>query len=134
MDLFCKICDRLNIESGFIYEDFLSGFRHKIDISLCINYLINNVNLDEIYKILKDYVYTPNKKFDFYFIYCDCSIEFDNNFTTNRSTNYFEIIGITRGYENLLNEIDFLKARGYKIFNINQITIKTFNDKCNMSL
>ena len=100
---------------------------------MCVKYVINNVNLDEVDKIINDYVSTHNNKFDFYIIYCDCLIEFDNNFTTNIKTGYIYNTNITSLYKHLLHEIYFFTARGYNVSNINQMAIKTIIGKYNMS-
>ena len=100
---------------------------------MCKNYVINNVNLDEVDKILNKYISTQNKNFDIYFIYCDFLIEFDNNFTTNKETNYVYNTDITDLYKFLLHNIDFFTARGYNVSNINQMTIRTVYDRCNMT-
>ena len=132
MELLCKVCVRSIIEDGR-YSDFTTSFRKRIDNSLCINYATKNVILDEDDKILNSYVSTHNKNFDFYIIYCDCLIEFDNKFTTNVTTHYIYNTDITKLYEYSLHELNFHKTRGYNVSNINQIAIKTTKDKCNMS-
>ena len=98
-------------------------------ISLYKKYTINNVNLDEVNKIINDYISTYNKIFDFYFINCEFVVEFDNNFIANIKTNYFfntDIININRY---LLYDIDCFKSRGYKLYNINQMTINIISDR-----
>ena len=58
-------------------------------ISLYKKYTTNNINLDEVDKILNDYISHHNINFGLYFINCEFKIEFDNNFTTNIETKYF---------------------------------------------
>ena len=48
MELLCKVCNKVFFE----------------------NYTINNPNLDEIDKILDDYVTSYNKKFNIYAVKC----------------------------------------------------------------
>ena len=98
-------------------------------------YTINNVNLDEVWKFIYDYITINNNKFDFHLVNCECLIEFDNNFTANIETNYLHNIDdiITKIKSSLLYWIDCFKSRGYKIYNINQLTIKTISDRCNMT-
>ena len=107
----------------------------KNDLSLYNKYTINNINLDEVDKILKDYVTTQTKKFDLYLIICEFKIEFDIKFTTKRETNYLhninDIITKIKGY--LLYWIDYYKLQGYGFRNINELIIKTFSDKCNIT-
>ena len=133
MDFLREICDRLLIENPSAYQEYLTTSRKKDDKNLYEKYTINNVNLDEVYKILNDHASIYNKKFDFYIIVCDVLIEFDNNFTIFIEINYIYNTDIDNLYKNLLYEIDFYIDRGYKISNTNQMTIKTINDRCNMS-
>ena len=89
--------------------------------------------MDEVNKILNDYISTHNKKFDFNFINCEYIIDFYNNFIAIIKTNYFyntDIININRY---LLYDIDGFKSRGHKFYNINQMTIKIVSDRCNMT-
>ena len=98
-----------------------------------IKYTINNINLDELDKILDNHITTHNKKFNFYLISCKLVIEFDNNFSENIETNYFynkDIIGIKRNL--LYNNYNFI-PRIYKPSNIKHTTLKTINDRCNMT-
>ena len=93
----------------------------------------NKINLDEVNKILNDYISTHNKNFDFHFINCEFVIEFDINFRTNLQTNCFyktDIININRY---LLYDIDCFKSRGYDFCKINQMTINIISDRCNMT-
>ena len=61
--------------------------RKKNEKSLYEICTFNNNNLDEVDKILSDYVTTDNKNF-FYLVGCEFVLEFDNKFTTNIQTNY----------------------------------------------
>ena len=94
MDFLCELCDQSIIENHSEYNNYLATLRKKNDkfykknIKKCT---INNVNLDEVNKILNDYLSTYNKKFDFSFINCEFVIEFDNNFIANIKTKYFLI-------------------------------------------
>ena len=133
MDFLCKVCDRSIIENESEYKDYPATSRKKNDDSLYQKYTINTVDLDEVDKTLNDYVTTHNKKFDFYFIICEFVIEFDNNFTANIETNYFYNTDITNIKRYLLYDIYYFTARGYKACNINQMTIKTISDRCNMT-
>ena len=87
----------------------------KEDKSLYEIYTINNINFDEVDKILSDYVTTHNKKFYFYLVRCEFVLEFDNIFTTNIQTNYcYNMDDITKIESYLLYWIDCFKSRGYK--------------------
>ena len=83
MDLLCKVCDRSVIENQSECNNYLLTFRRKNDKNLYRTYTINNINLDEVNKILNDYISTHNKKIDFHFINCEFVIEFVNSFIAN---------------------------------------------------
>ena len=89
--------------------------------------------MDEVNKILYDYISTHNKKFDFYFIPCEFAVEVDNNFLANIKTICFyktDIIDLNRY---LFYDIDCFKSRGYMFHNINQMTFNIISDRCNMT-
>ena len=88
--------------------------------------------MDEVDKILKDYVSTHNKKFDIYFIYCEFKIQFDINYTRYLSTACVHNIEFEKVFQSLLYYIEFLKINGYKFENFIQMTINTVSDRCNM--
>ena len=66
MEHLCEVCKRLFIK----------------------NYTINNPNLDEIAKILNDYVTSQNKKFYISAINCEFHLVCDDNFKISIETNY----------------------------------------------
>ena len=58
-------------------------------IKVCIKKnTVNNINLDEYDKILKDYINSHNKKFNVYLVNCGFKIEFDNVFIINIETSF----------------------------------------------
>ena len=133
MDLLCRLCDRSIIDNEFEYKKYLTSLRKENDKSFFKKYTINNINLDDVNKVLNDYISSHNKNFDFYFINCEFVLEFDNNYITNIETTYFfniDIIDIN-GY--LLYDIDCFKLKGYNFYNINQMTINTIFDRCGMT-
>ena len=82
-------------------------------------YTINNINLDEVDKILNDYISIHNRKFDVYFVNSEFKTEFDTNLEIDIKTNYvlnIESEKINKSY--LLYYIDCLKLKGYKFYNI----------------
>ena len=89
--------------------------------------------MDKVNKILNNYISFHNKIFDFYFVNCEFVIEFDNNFIAKIETNYFCNKDITNIKRYLLYDIDCFKSRGYKFYNINQMTINSISDRCNMT-
>ena len=108
--------------------------RKKEHKSLYEKYTINNINLDEVDKILNDYVTTHKKKLCFYSVRCEFVLEFDNKFITNIQTNYcYNMDDITKIKSYLLYWIDCFKSRGYKNYNINQMSNKSLGDRCNMT-
>ena len=68
MELLCKVCDRSIIENESDCYEYLSTLRKKNDESLYKTYTINNFNLDEVIKILNDYISFYNKKSDFFWL------------------------------------------------------------------
>ena len=86
MDILCKVCNKDIIENESEYNFYIANLRKKDDKSLYKNNVIININLDEVDKILNDYVSTHNKKFNIYFIYCEFKIQLDNNYTRYLST------------------------------------------------
>ena len=133
MDLLCDVCDRPIIENESEYMNYLTTLRKENDKFLYKKHTINNVDLDEVNKILNDYYSPHNKKLDFYYINCEFVIEFDNNFIANIKTNSFYNTDIIKINKSLLYDIDCFKSRGYKFFNINQVRININSERCNMT-
>ena len=132
MDYLCQVCDREIIENESEYKYYIATLRKKVDKSIYKKYVINNINLDEVDKRLKDYVSTHYKKFDIYFIYCEFKTQFDNNSTRDLKTDCVHNIEIENIKQCLLYCIEYLPSKCYKFQNINQMTINTVNDRCNM--
>ena len=86
----------------------------------------------EVDEILKDYVSSHNKKFDIYFIYCEFKIQFDNNSTRDLKIDCVHDKEIEKMSQPLLYCIEYLESIGYKFQSINQMTINTICDRCNM--
>ena len=129
----CRKCDRSILEKETEYKEYLSTFRKKYDNSLDEKYTIKNINRNDIEAILNDYVITHSKKFDFYFINCEFRIEFDDDFTTNIETPYFDNTNITDIKRYLFYEIYSFISIGHKVNYINRMTINSFSDRCNMT-
>ena len=69
MELLCEVCDRSIIEKKCQFDEYLTTMgKKKNDKSFYENYIINNVNLDEVDKTPNDYITSHNKKFNIYFI------------------------------------------------------------------
>ena len=88
--------------------------------------------MDEVDKRLKNYGSTHNKKFNIYFIYCEFKIQFENNSTRDLKTECVHNREIENISQCLIYCIDYLESKGYKFQNINQMTINTVGDRCNM--
>ena len=95
--------------------------------------IFNNVNLDEVNKILNAYISTHYKKFHFCFLKCEYVIEFDNNSIANINSSYFYKTDIINKNRYLLYDIDCFKSKGSKFYNINQMTVNSISDRCNMT-
>ena len=132
MDILCKVCDKDIIENESEYKNYITTLRKKDDKSIYKKYIIYNISLDEVDKILKDYVSTHNKKFNIYFIYCEFKIQSDNNYTRNLSTACVHNIEFEKIFQSLIYYIECLKINGYKFENVNQMTINAISDRCNM--
>ena len=96
MDLLCRVCDRSIIENESEYKNYIASLRKKDDKSIYKKYVINKNILDEVDKILKDYVSTHNKKFGICFVYCEFKIQFDINSTRNLKTDCVHNIEIEK--------------------------------------
>ena len=132
MELLCYRCDRSVVDNLFEYQKL----REKNEKEIYLKYTFNNISLEEVDKMLNDYITTHNEKFDFYLISCDVVIQFDNNFTENIKTDSFckrDIIIIKR---NLLYNIYHIIPKiyiGSNVCNLKQMILNTFNDRCHMT-
>ena len=134
MNLLCQVCDRLIIENESEYNQYLATMRKKDDKSFNGNFIINDVNLDEGDESLDNYVTTHNEKLYYCLVRSEFVLEFDINFTTNIQTNYcYKMDDITKKNGYLIYWIDLFKSRGYKFYNINQMTNKSISVSCNMT-
>ena len=91
MELLSKVCNRAIIENKSEYNKYRATLSKENDKSLYKKYTMNNNNLDDINRILNDYISTHKKNFDFYFNKCEFVVEFDNNFIANIETSYLLI-------------------------------------------
>ena len=133
MDYLSQICDKEFIENKSEYKIYLATLRKEDYKSIYKKYVINNINLNEVDKILKDYVSTHNKKFIIYFIYCEFKIQFDNT-TRDLKTDYVHNRESDKISQCLLYCIEYLDSKGYKFQNFNQIIINTVSDRCNINM
>ena len=108
MDFLCKKCDKSIIENESNYINYIATLKKEHDKSFYENYIIIIPNLDEIDKLLNDYITKHNKKFDIYFINCELNLVFDNNFKIPIGTYYcYNINDIITKKSYLLYCIDY---------------------------
>ena len=100
---------------------------------LYTKYIINNINIDELDNIFKQYINNHNQKFDFYKNDCEFGIQFDNKYTANMEINYHYNTDYINIKSYLLIYIDICEYGGFKFNNIIHMNINTFSCKCNMS-
>ena len=67
MDILHNVCDRSIVENESEYIIYLATLHNKMIKDLHNKHTINIINLDEVIKILNDYMSTHSKNFDFYF-------------------------------------------------------------------
>ena len=115
MDILCKLCHRLIIENPSEFQEYLATLRKTDDEGLYEKYTINNINFDEVDRILNENVTIHNKKFYNHLISCEFVLEFDNNFTAKIETKYFYNIDFINIKRYLLYDICNFTSRGYKL-------------------
>ena len=86
----------------------------KDDKGVYKKYVVNDINLDEVDKILNDHITTYSKKFDLFYKICIFEIEFDNIYTAVIETNYYYNIDSDNIKSFLLYYIDSCQLAGYK--------------------
>ena len=66
MDFLCKVCDKSIFENESNFLNYIATLRKEHDESFSEHYIIINPNIDEIDKILNDYITNHIKKSDMY--------------------------------------------------------------------
>ena len=89
--------------------------------------------MEEVGELFNNYISHHKKNFDLYFIKFEFKIEFDNNFTTKVKTKYSYNTNAKNIKSYLLYYIDLLSFCGYNFYYINQMTINSIYDRCNLS-
>ena len=108
MDYLCQACDE------FIYDEYSS----------------NNPNLNDVDKIIKNYVTSYNKKFDVFFIKCDLYLVCINDFGIHIETHYVHNKDdLAKIKTELLYKLELLKQERYSFCHINEMIIKSITDK-----
>ena len=131
-DLLCRVCDRDIFEKESKLYNYLTSFHKDNDKNMYKSIVINDVNLNEIDKIINDYIEIHNKKFNIYFIKCLFNISFDN-LSIDLETNFVYNKEIYKINIELLFFIDIMKAEGRNFNKINQMTININSHICNMT-
>ena len=131
-DMLCANCDYeiFNNQNEFNY--YLVSFHKRYDRGLYYKYTINNIDLKNINKIFDYYITIHNEKFYRYFINCVIQVLFNNNITAN-----FEINNpYNTDYINIDNYLTMFftscENAGYKVTNINHMTINITSCICNI--
>ena len=133
MDRLCKVCDRWIVENESEYNKYLATSGKKKHKILYNKFSINNVNLDEVIKILNNYISTHIKNFDFCCNNNEFAKEYDNNFTANINYECCYNTDIVNIIFYLIYYIDCYESREHKFYNINQVKINIISDRCNMT-
>ena len=68
MSFLCKVCDKDIIENEPKYYQYMATLTKEYDKSFYENYSITNPNLNEIEKMLNDYITSYKKEFHVSFI------------------------------------------------------------------
>ena len=85
-----------------------------VDELIYDEYSINNPNLNDIDKIINNYVTSYNKKFDIYSIKCDFYLVFNDDFGIHIKTHYVHNKDdLTKIKTEILFKLELLKYEGY---------------------
>ena len=130
--LLCLKCNRDIFEDKNKLYNYLATFQRENDKNICKKIIIHNIGLDNIDKILNNYINNHDKKFDTCFVKCLFNIDFDNNIY-ELDTVYVYNKERYKIIIQLLFFIDMMKAEGRNFYNISQMTININSDICNMT-
>ena len=130
--LLCLKCNQDIFDDKNKLDKYLSNFQIENDMNINKKIIIDNIDLDNVDKILINYINNHNKKFDVYFVKCLFNINFDN-VIYELDTVYVYIKESYKIIIQLLFFIDMMKAEGRNFHNISQMTIYINSDICNMT-
>ena len=131
MSFLCKVCDKDIFENEPKNYQYMATLTKENDKSFYENYSITNPNLNEIEKILNDYITRYKKEFHVSFINWEFYIDFDKNFKIHIESFYcISVDDLTKIKSFLLFWIEYykLQGRGYK-----EMIFKTIGDKCQVT-
>ena len=97
------------------------------------NIIINNVDIDNIDKILDNIIEIHNKKFDIYYVKCSFKIKFDINDIYDLDTIYINNKEIYKIIIQLLFFIDMMIGDEKDFINIDQMIVYINSNICDMS-
>ena len=78
-ELLCVKCDHEIFEDKNKLYKYLYTFQRENNKNIYKKIVIDNIDLDDIDKILNNYIKNHNKKIDIYFVKCLFNISFDND-------------------------------------------------------
>ena len=131
-ELLCLKCNQDIFEDKNKLYNYLSNFQRENDKNIYKKIIIDNIDLDNIDKVLNNYIDNHIKKFDIYFVKCLFNISFGNVIYELDTVFVYN----TESYKiiiQLLFFIDMMKAEGRNFNNISQMTIIINSDICNMT-
>ena len=131
-ELLCLKCNQDIFDDKNKLYNYLATFQRENDKSIYKKIIIDNIDLDNIDKILNIYINNHNKKFDVYFVKCLFNIDFDN-VIYELDTVYVYNKESYKIIIQLLFFIDMMKAEGKNFHSISQMTIIINSDICNMT-
>ena len=132
-DLFCENCNNDLFKNSNNLNDYLNNIQKEIDNNICLK-IVTNIDLNDVNKILNNYIEIHDKKFIVYNIKCIFDISFDDNDIYELETSCIHNKEIYKLIFQLQYFIDMiLKTEGKNFKKINQMSIYILGDKCNMT-
>ena len=102
MEYLCQTCDE------FFYDE----------------YSINNPNLNDIDKIINNYVTSYNKKFDIFYIKCDFYSVFNNDFGIHIKTHYVHSKNESTKMQNYYSSSNFSNLKDIVFVTLMKLSLK----------
>ena len=131
-EILCQVSDYEIFNDRHELNHYLASFHKRNDRGFYYKYTINNVNLNNINKLLDYYITIHNEKIDMYFFKCVIQIKFNNNIIANLEINNHyntDYINIENYLSLYLNSCE---NAGYKISNINHMIINIASCICDI--
>ena len=131
-ELLCLKCNHNIFEDKNKFYNYLATFQRENDKNIYKKIVIDNIDLDNIDKILNNYINNHDKKFDIYFVKCLLNINFDNNIYELDTVYVYN----NESYKiiiQLVFFIDIMKTEGRNFHNVSQMIININSDISNMT-